>query len=317
MEERTLLSSVVWTGNAHDNNWDTPGNWSTDSLPGMGDDVTINASADVVHSDSMTDTINSLTSSQPLTISGGTLSIASAFTTSSTLTISGGTLNDPGAITVAGLLTLSGGTISGLATAGAPSGTGTTTASGGITLNPAGGDFTLDGDTLTNPAGQTATFSGTYSDLLEGDGAEFVNDGTFLAQALGNVSETRSTGNPVSFINNGTFTRSVNTSVLDFDGVAFNVNAPGTVDVQTGILNLWGGGTSTGGAFTVESGATLYFGGSAPFTLDSATTLSGTGTVTEDGTSTVTILGNSPSFTGPTDLGGGYMLVDGSRPPAQ
>jgi Big-like domain-containing protein len=249
-----------------------------------------------------------------LTISGGTLSIASAFTTSSTLTISGGTLNDPGAITVGGLLTLSGGTISGLATAGAPSGTGTTTANGGITLNPAGGDFTLDGDTLTNPAGQTATFSGLESGLLEGDGAEFVNDGTFLAQALGNVSETGSTGNPVSFINNGTFTRSVNTSVLDFDGVAFNVNAPGTVDIQTGILNLWGGGTSTGGVFTVESGATLYFGGSAPFTLDSATTLSGTGTVTEDGAGTVTILGNSPSFTGPTDLDAGFMLVDGSQP---
>ena len=313
MEERTLLSNVSWTGNAHDNNWDTRGNWSTNSLPGPGDDVTINTSADVVHSNNIADTIKSLTSTGPLTISGGTLSIASAFTTSSTLTISGGTLNDPGAITVGGLLTLSGGRISGLATAGAPSGTGTTTASGGITLNPAGGDFTLDGDTLTNPAGQTATFSGFQSGLLEGDGAEFVNDGTFLAQALGNVEE-EGTGNPVSFINNGTFTRSVNTSVLNFDGVAFNVNAPGTVDVQTGILQLFGGGTSTGGAFTVESGATLYFGGSAPFTLDSATTLSGTGTVTEDGAGTVTILGNSPSFTGTTELGGGYMLVDGSQP---
>ena len=52
MEERTLLSSVSWTGNAHDNNWDTPGNWNTNSLPGSGDDVTINTSADVIHSDS-------------------------------------------------------------------------------------------------------------------------------------------------------------------------------------------------------------------------------------------------------------------------
>ncbi len=88
------------------------------------------------------------------------------------MTISGGTLNDPGAITVGGLLTLSGGTLSGLATAGAHSGTGTTTANGGITLNPASGDFNLDGETLTNAAGQTATFSGTYSNLLEQDGAD-------------------------------------------------------------------------------------------------------------------------------------------------
>ena len=56
-----------------------------------------------------------------------------------------------------GLLTISGGTLSGLATA-APGGTGTTTANGGIALDPAGGDFTLDGDTLADPAGQTATY---------------------------------------------------------------------------------------------------------------------------------------------------------------
>jgi hypothetical protein len=71
MEERTLLSNVSWTGNAHDNNWDTPGNWSTDSGPGPGDDVTIDTSADVVHSDSDSDTIKSLTSPAPLTIRGG------------------------------------------------------------------------------------------------------------------------------------------------------------------------------------------------------------------------------------------------------
>jgi hypothetical protein len=29
MEERTLLSNVSWTGNAHDNNWDTPGSEKT------------------------------------------------------------------------------------------------------------------------------------------------------------------------------------------------------------------------------------------------------------------------------------------------
>ena len=97
-----------------------PGTGVPTACPALGDDVTIDTSADVVHSDSDSDTIKSLTSTAPLTISGGTLSIASAFTTSSTLTINGGTLNAPGAITVGGLLTLSGGTISGLATAGAP-----------------------------------------------------------------------------------------------------------------------------------------------------------------------------------------------------
>jgi hypothetical protein len=36
MEERTLLSSVVWTGNAHDNNRDTAGNRSADNVARLG-----------------------------------------------------------------------------------------------------------------------------------------------------------------------------------------------------------------------------------------------------------------------------------------
>jgi hypothetical protein len=67
MEARTLLSAVSWTGTAGDNNWDTAGNWSSSpALPGPSDDVTIDVSADVMHSSNITDSIHSLTSSQPL-----------------------------------------------------------------------------------------------------------------------------------------------------------------------------------------------------------------------------------------------------------
>ena len=51
MEPRTLLSAVSWTGGGGDNNWDTAANWSTDSVPGSGDDVTIDIAANVVHSE--------------------------------------------------------------------------------------------------------------------------------------------------------------------------------------------------------------------------------------------------------------------------
>ncbi len=54
------------------------------------DDVVINTTADVVHSDDVTDSIKSLTSTEPLTISGGTLVIAATSTTSANLTIDGG-----------------------------------------------------------------------------------------------------------------------------------------------------------------------------------------------------------------------------------
>ena len=53
MEPRTLLSAVTWTGGGGDNNWDTAANWSTDSVPTSGDDVTINIAANVVHSDNV------------------------------------------------------------------------------------------------------------------------------------------------------------------------------------------------------------------------------------------------------------------------
>ena len=113
MEPRTLLSAVTWTGGAGDNNWDTAANWSTDSVPGPGDDVTINIAANVVHSNDVTDSINSLTSTEPLTISGGTLSIAAASTINSTLSITGGTLTGAGDVSVSGLVTLTAGTLSG------------------------------------------------------------------------------------------------------------------------------------------------------------------------------------------------------------
>jgi hypothetical protein len=74
MEPRTLLSAVSWTGAAGDNNWDTAANWNTNSVPGTGADVSINIAANVVHSSNVTDSINSLTSTEPLTISGCRLS---------------------------------------------------------------------------------------------------------------------------------------------------------------------------------------------------------------------------------------------------
>ena len=168
MEPRTLLSAVNWTGLGGDNNWDTPTNWSTDSLPGSGDDVTINTAANVVHSAAVTDSIKSLTSSEPLTISGGTLSISADVMTTAGLTIDGGTLAGAAAVTVDALLTL---------TAGKLSTSGAVFANGGILINPAGGTFALDGTTLTNATGQTATWTGTASNFQALNGTLFNNSG--------------------------------------------------------------------------------------------------------------------------------------------
>ena len=268
MEPRTLLTAVSWTGDAGDNNWDTAKNWSPVGVPGSGADVTINIPANVVHSDNVADSINSLTSTEPLTISGGSLSIAAASTIGGALTISGGTLTGTGDVTVSGLATLSSGTISG---------SGAVNANGGILFNVSNAIFTLDGRTLTNPAGQTATWTGINSDIELSDGAVFDNQGVFQDQCTAGHEFVNTAGAAGSFNDDGSFIKSASSSQGYFlQGVSFNVTS-GSVDVQTGTLELLGGGTDTGATFTSETGATLDFGGS--HTLDAASSVGGAGTV--------------------------------------
>ena len=81
--------------------------------------------------------------------------------------------------------------------------------------------------------------------------------------------------------------------------VAFN--NVGTVNVDSGLLNLSGGGTSTGGVFDVDAGATLYFGGS--HTLDTSSSLSGAGDV--EFFSGTTAIDGAYNVTGTTTVSGG------------
>jgi hypothetical protein len=251
METRTLLSAVSWTGSAGDNNWDSPDNWSTQAVPGSSDDVTINVAADIMHSNNVADAVNSLNSNQPLTISAGTLSVATASTNSADLTINGGTFGGAGGLTVGGSLALSSGTIAGA---------GTINANGGIVFDSDQERFTIDGETLVNPAGQTAKLMGIYNtfDLL--DGAVIVNDGTFNVQSVGDVDSEGNTGAPVAFTNNGAFVYNNPGQTFSISDVPFNVTNTGTVEVQAGTLRIeqgGGSGTSTGGLFTSDAGGDL------------------------------------------------------------
>ena len=172
MESRVQLSAVLWTGDGVDNNWDNPANWSTNALPGSGDDVTIDIAANVVHSDAVTDSINSLTSTQPLTISGGTLSIASASSTSGPLNVMGGKVEvQSGTFSMQG-----GGTDSG----------GSFAIGAGAALDFAGSTaFSLDDATTFSGAGNLIKDGPTTLTLAGNSGSSFtgtttVNAGTLL-----------------------------------------------------------------------------------------------------------------------------------------
>src|SRR5208337_383938 len=65
------FTSVTWTGGGGDNLWSDPANWSDDAVPGPSDVVTINApGSPTIQIVSGTQSIHSLTCSDPLSISG-------------------------------------------------------------------------------------------------------------------------------------------------------------------------------------------------------------------------------------------------------
>ncbi len=235
----------------------------------------------------------------------GTLNFGTIALDATTLTMTGGTLTSTAAMTVSGLATLSSGTISG---------SGAVNANGGILFNVSNAYFTLDGRTLTNPAGQTATWTGINSNIVLSDGAVFDNLGVFQDQCTAGHEVQNGAGAAGSFNDDGSFIKSASSSQGTFlPGVSFNVTS-GSVDVQTGTLDLLGGGTATNSAFTIESGTTLEFGASTAFTFDSGSTLSGAGNLVKNGSSVLSLDGTSPNFTGPTTVTGGTLEVDGSQP---
>jgi hypothetical protein len=129
LEDRLAPAVVSWIAGSGD--WDTAGNWldssnQTNHVPGSTDDAVVSTAAGVSVTHSSDSTVNKLT-------------------------LAGATLDGPGSILSNGIFTWSGGTLSG---------GGSLTAAGGMSLS---GSLTLDGCTLVNPSGQTATWSGSLT----------------------------------------------------------------------------------------------------------------------------------------------------------
>jgi len=161
LEPRTLLVAVMWDGGGGDFQWSNPLNWDTDTLPGEGDDVTIEFGANdftVVHSGG-TNSIKSLTSVAALDIAGGTLLVNSASTVDGDLQLSG-TLGGTADIDVSGLFTWNNGTLVGVG------GHGSLTANGGTAIVANSHSEMRGGFRYVNPAGQTATWTGNRAIFL-------------------------------------------------------------------------------------------------------------------------------------------------------
>ncbi|MBS0260989.1 MAG: hypothetical protein JSS02_03460, partial [Planctomycetes bacterium] len=182
-----------------------------------------------------------------------------------------------------------------------------------VLRNPAGQTQTgmyLDGKTLLNQ-GQAlldADPTTAYLDVGIQNGARFINAGS----AVVNIESTgRMRMFPVDGLGGGIS----NTGIMTFSsaaGGAFDCygsfDNSGTVSLESGLLNLFGGGTSSG-AFTVADGTTLVLDGTHNLTVSSSVT--GAGDVYfQDGTNngTDTIAG-SYNVTGSTTCLQGNVVV--------
>ncbi len=209
-----LATSYTWTGNAGDNNWSNPLNWSPNGTPGASDSVSF------------------ATSASPSAGTASTLSNSASLTVSS-LTIDGATVSNSGNIALAssGLFNIIQ--------------TGTTTLSGGgtITLGGANSELELTGTgTLVN-AGNFIDGAGT---LLISSGT-LVNNATIAADKAG---ATLTIGGSAALVNNGTFEALNGGTLAMTDGVYELGNliagTLSTVYLNNNLSGGLGGGTISG-----------------------------------------------------------------------
>ena len=115
LEPRMLLSNVSWTGQGDGTTWTEASNWSDDVVPGPSDNVTITKSGNpTIAITSGTQSVESISSTDLISISGGSLSVAANSTLSGGLTMTGGSLTAGGSgvsLTVTGTTTDSGGSL--------------------------------------------------------------------------------------------------------------------------------------------------------------------------------------------------------------
>jgi hypothetical protein len=271
IEGRILLSTVTWT-NTGGGDWDVGANWSTGTVPGGSDDVSIPQSGiTVTHKMGVNDAVHSLSCQAALNMSEGSLTIGNESTINNTFNLSTGTLTLDGNLDVSGLFTWSFSTING---------NGAKMTAGGVDITGnTNGQVALDNVTLENTG--TGTWTGTAS-FVFAEGAVFNNDvnASFTVQSDKPIFND---GGAAGTINNaGTFAKNTTTGTTTVTGVAFNNT--GKVIVSSGTLALDAGGTSSG-SFDA-TGAALDFGGGV--SLSSAASVTGSNiSFSSGGTNTV------------------------------
>ncbi len=239
----TRATPVSWSVDA-DGQWTTPSNWSTNALPTSTDDVTLDRplGSYTITLSSGAQSINSLTSHENLSLTGGTLSLSSPSTVTGSFSLTGGTLTGPGSLTLAGPATFSSGALTG---------------SGPLSLTNTA-SLTL----LTDPSQPFAIGASSTRNID--------NAGSINLSTGGHLGSNTSYGLPILHNLPG---GSINKTGTDRASLGSAVNNDGSINVHQGSLSLilYGSGT---GSINVDAGATFFTVGST-----FASTVTGSGTV--------------------------------------
>jgi hypothetical protein len=301
-EDRLVPAAISWI-NAASGDWDTAANWSTHTIPGAGDDVTIAQSGiTVTHTNGNSERIHSLTmastttTADTLSISNGSLYIA-ASSSIQNLTLSGGTLTGPGALSISGPFVWTG--------SATMSGTGVTSANGGITIKGASTTQNLDTRTLLVNGAGTWTDSAS---LNMRNGAVFINGSGQTMSVTGGPSINWNGGVAPTFNNSGTLNVNAGTGIMNINTALVN---SGTVNVTKGTFNSSTGNLSSN-TMTVALGAVLQFGGGNTI-LNPSSTTSGAGTVIFS-SGNMAVQGTY-NVTGLTSVVGGSVVFSGALSP--
>ena len=236
LEGLILLANVSWVA-TQSGFWDVAANWSTRSVPGSADDVTINQPGVTVTIRSGAQAAHSLQSSDALALTGGSLTLAAASEIDGALALGAGTT-----LTTGGVLTLT----------GSDSWTGGTLAGGGSVALATGGTLAVSGATAGTLL-TTLASAGTL-DLQSDAGLT----GTGSLQNAGTLKKSAGSGtSTIAVAVTSTGTVAVQSGTLAL-GTNFT-NQGGTLDAESGTLLVpstnvaWTGG----GTFTAAAGATL------------------------------------------------------------
>jgi hypothetical protein len=244
-------ATITWT-NTSGGNWSGITNWNPNQVPGPADtavitvagtySVTLDVSPSVAGLDLGASTGGT---TQSLIWAGQTLTVSGPIQVNSQgqFNLASGALDGTNVLT--GTLTWSGGDISG----------NMTIASNSFFDIVAGGGSTFDGLVLTNYGTVNWTNATIYSHGP--DNAHIYNYGLWNAQS-DNTFQGGYGGGTTLFDNLGTFLKSGNSGATDLDAdVVFNNS--GTINVESGTLDINGGGASSNGDLTTSGDGTINF----------------------------------------------------------